>query len=189
MWLPIKNWLRFNWGLVIYSLFLLINWEEGFKLHVYLLVSSKYIHRLMDHFVIMCFYCFYTGNYKIGDIMQTLLPVSKIYLFLMVLKLYLTNRQRVGFYTYFFTDELLAKCWSSFIACMFRFCCRLGHSMRITFIEANVFVVVLHLPGMTGPPNSFTARGPVTLTAILFTQPAVYKRHSRCLPKNSDVKK
>ena len=29
------------------------------------------------------------------------------------------------------------------------------------------------LPGMTGPPNSFTARGPVTLTAILFTQPAV----------------
>ena len=26
------------------------------------------------------------------------------------------------------------------------------------------------LPGMTGPPNSFTARGPVTLTAILFTQ-------------------
>ena len=29
------------------------------------------------------------------------------------------------------------------------------------------------LPGLTGPPNSFTARGPVTLTAILFTQPAV----------------
>ena len=29
------------------------------------------------------------------------------------------------------------------------------------------------LPGMTGPPNSFTAQGPVTLTAILFTQPAV----------------
>ena len=29
------------------------------------------------------------------------------------------------------------------------------------------------LPGMTGPPNSFTARGPVTLTAILFPQPAV----------------
>ena len=29
------------------------------------------------------------------------------------------------------------------------------------------------LPGMTGPPNSFTARGPVTLTAILFTHPAV----------------
>ena len=42
---------------------------------------------------------------------------------------------------------------------------------------------------MTGPPNSFTARGPVTLTAILFTQPAVYKRHLRCLPKNSDAKK
>ena len=40
-----------------------------------------------------------------------------------------------------------------------------------------------HIPGMTGPPNSFTARGPVTLTAILFTQPAVYKRHLRCLPK------
>ena len=31
----------------------------------------------------------------------------------------------------------------------------------------------LVVPGMTGPPNSFTARGPVTLTAILFTQPAV----------------
>ena len=29
------------------------------------------------------------------------------------------------------------------------------------------------IPGMTGPPNSFTARVPVTLTAILFTQPAV----------------
>ena len=29
------------------------------------------------------------------------------------------------------------------------------------------------LPGMTGPRNSFTARGPVSLTAILFTQLAV----------------
>ena len=29
------------------------------------------------------------------------------------------------------------------------------------------------LPGMTGPHNSFTARGPITLTAILFPQPAV----------------
>ena len=29
------------------------------------------------------------------------------------------------------------------------------------------------VPGMTGPPNSFTARGPVTLTAILFPRPAV----------------
>ena len=29
------------------------------------------------------------------------------------------------------------------------------------------------VPGMTGPPNSFTARGPVTLTAILFPQPVV----------------
>ena len=29
------------------------------------------------------------------------------------------------------------------------------------------------IPGMTGPPNSFTARGPVTLTTILFPQPAV----------------
>ena len=29
------------------------------------------------------------------------------------------------------------------------------------------------VPGMTGPPSSFTARGPVTLTAILFPQPAV----------------
>ena len=29
------------------------------------------------------------------------------------------------------------------------------------------------LPGMTEPSDSFTARGPVTLTAILFTQPAV----------------
>ena len=33
--------------------------------------------------------------------------------------------------------------------------------------------VPLSIPGMTGPPNSFTARGPVTLTAILFPQPAV----------------
>ena len=30
-----------------------------------------------------------------------------------------------------------------------------------------------YLPGMTGPPNSFAARGPVTLTTILFPQPAV----------------
>ena len=30
-----------------------------------------------------------------------------------------------------------------------------------------------HVPGVTEPPNSFTARGPVTLTAILFPQPAV----------------
>ena len=30
-----------------------------------------------------------------------------------------------------------------------------------------------NVPGMTGPPNSFTARGPVTPTAILFTQLAV----------------
>ena len=29
------------------------------------------------------------------------------------------------------------------------------------------------VPSMTGPPNPLTARGPVTLTAILFTQPAV----------------
>ena len=45
------------------------------------------------------------------------------------------------------------------------------------------------VPGMTGPPNSFTARGPVTLTAILFPQPAVSKRHSRRLTKNSDAMK
>ena len=31
----------------------------------------------------------------------------------------------------------------------------------------------LDLLGMTGPPNSFAARGPVALTAILFPQPAV----------------
>ena len=31
----------------------------------------------------------------------------------------------------------------------------------------------LRLPGMTGPPNLFIARGPVTLTAILFPQPAL----------------
>ena len=30
-----------------------------------------------------------------------------------------------------------------------------------------------NVPGVTGPPNSFTARGPVTLTAILFPHPAV----------------
>ena len=45
------------------------------------------------------------------------------------------------------------------------------------------------LPGMTGPPISFTARSSVTLTAILFQQPAVYKRYSRRLPKNSDAMK
>ena len=40
----------------------------------------------------------------------------------------------------------------------------------------NIYVTMLTLsllPGMTGSPNSFTARGPVTLTAILFPQPAV----------------
>ena len=91
----------------------------------------------------------------------------------MVLKLYLTYRQRVGFYTYFFTDKLLAKCWSSFIACMFRFCCRLGHSMRITFIEANVFVVVLHLPGMTGPPLIYCARPSHTDRHFVYTASCV----------------
>ena len=34
-------------------------------------------------------------------------------------------------------------------------------------------IIYFMLPGMTGPPNSFTARGPVTLTTILFPQPAV----------------
>ena len=29
------------------------------------------------------------------------------------------------------------------------------------------------LLGMTGPPNSFIAQGPITLTAILFPQPAM----------------
>ena len=44
------------------------------------------------------------------------------------------------------------------------------------------------LPGMTGPPHLlfiyriYFSVGPVTLTAILFPQPAV-GRHSRCLPK------
>ena len=37
----------------------------------------------------------------------------------------------------------------------------------------NVELLSTSLPGISGPPNSFTARGPVTLTAILFTQPAV----------------
>ena len=37
----------------------------------------------------------------------------------------------------------------------------------------NIIAHDLGVPGMTGPPNSFTARGPVTLTAILFTQTAV----------------
>ena len=41
------------------------------------------------------------------------------------------------------------------------------------FWKIENFSVRLNIPGMTGPPNSFTARGPVTLTAILFTQPAV----------------
>ena len=48
--------------------------------------------------------------------------------------------------------------------------------MLITVIQDRIgsprFTRV-HLPHMTGPPNSFTARGPVTLTAILFTQPAM----------------
>ena len=29
---------------------------------------------------------------------------------------------------------------------------------------------LLYIPGMTGPPDLFIARGPVTLTAILFLQ-------------------
>ena len=33
----------------------------------------------------------------------------------------------------------------------------------------------LHVSGMTGPANSFTARGPVTLTAILFPQPGCHE--------------
>ena len=36
-----------------------------------------------------------------------------------------------------------------------------------------------YVPGMTGPPNSFTVQSPVTLTAILFTQKdtrAVYQK-------------
>ena len=37
----------------------------------------------------------------------------------------------------------------------------------------EIYSIYRSIPGMTGPPNSFTARGPVTLTAILFTQPAV----------------
>ena len=53
----------------------------------------------------------------------------------------------------------------------------------------NVELLSTTLPGISGPPNLSTARGPVTLTAILFTQPAVLKRHSRCLLKNLDAKK
>ena len=44
-----------------------------------------------------------------------------------------------------------------------------------------------YIPGMTGPPN--LAVGPVTLTAILYPQPAVKIRYSRRLPKNSDTMK
>ena len=40
---------------------------------------------------------------------------------------------------------------------------------------------------MTGPPN--VAVGPVTLTAILYPQPAVDIRYSRRPPKNSDAMK
>ena len=42
-------------------------------------------------------------------------------------------------------------------------------------VKNNILVMFLYylLPDMTGPPNSFTARGPVTLNTILFTQPAV----------------
>ena len=40
---------------------------------------------------------------------------------------------------------------------------------------------------MTGPPNFGV--GPVTLTAILYPQPAVDIRYSRRLPKNSDTMK
>ena len=64
----------------------------------------------------------------------------------------------------------------------------------ITIIISNINIMQFdggycHVPGITGPPNSYTARGPATLTDILFTQPAVYKRHSRCIPKKSDAKK
>ena len=43
------------------------------------------------------------------------------------------------------------------------------------------------LPGMTGLPKF--AVGPVTLTAILYAQPAVDIRHARRLPKNSATMK
>ena len=46
-------------------------------------------------------------------------------------------------------------------------------STKFFRIIALLIIAPPIIPGMTGPPNSFTARGPVTLTAILFTQKAV----------------
>ena len=60
-----------------------------------------------------------------------------------------------------------------------RFCCQ----YRINLNSLGHCI----LPGMTGPPN-FSV-GPVTLVAILYTQPAVDIRHSRRLPENSDITK
>ena len=45
--------------------------------------------------------------------------------------------------------------------------------LHTIILRLNQWLKWLNLPGMTGLPNSFTARGPVTLIAILFTQPAV----------------
>ena len=49
-----------------------------------------------------------------------------------------------------------------------------GYCSRSSKVQPHLALTsVKSVLGMTGPPNSFTARGPVTLTAILFTQPAV----------------
>ena len=57
--------------------------------------------------------------------------------------------------------------------------CQIRHTssgdihFRCYFHQLCILLPQLQLPGMTGPPNSFTARSPVTLIAILFPQPAV----------------
>ena len=56
-----------------------------------------------------------------------------------------------------------------------------------SILFANLQVPLFYLPGMNGLPNF--AVGPVTLTSILYPQPAVDIDHSRCLPKNSDTMK
>ena len=51
-----------------------------------------------------------------------------------------------------------------------------GPESRFLCLDGSVISFISpssEVPGMTAPPNSFTARGPVTLTAILFPQPAV----------------
>ena len=42
----------------------------------------------------------------------------------------------------------------------------------------NLYFSYVYVPGMTGPTNSFAARGPVTLTAIVSTASCVKTTHA-----------